>query len=122
WCLNVQLWRSAVGGAKFTGMPNMHGDLHDIWINPKDPSHIVLGDDGGACVSIDGGAHYTELDIPTAQFYHVNLDNDFPYNVYGGQQDNSSIRIASSTDDNSIGKNAWYAAAGGESGYIVPDP
>jgi len=122
WCLNVQLWKSTNGGTSFVAMPNRHGDLHDIWINPKDPKKMILGDDGGACVSNDGGANYTELNIPTAQFYHVNLDNDFPYHVYGAQQDNSSIRIAGATDENSIGKNDWYPAAGGESGYIVPDP
>ena len=103
-------------------MPSRHGDHHDIWINPKDPKKMILGDDGGGCVSNDGGNTYTALDFPTAQFYHVNLDNDFPYKVYGAQQDNSSIRIASATDGYSIGKDAWYPAAGGESGYIVPDP
>jgi photosystem II stability/assembly factor-like uncharacterized protein len=122
WCLNVQLWKSTDGGLKFSQMPSMHGDHHDIWINPKNPKYMILGDDGGGCVSDDGGSHYTELDFPTAQFYHVSLDNDFPYNVYGAQQDNSSIRIASATDDNAIKKDAWYPVAGGEAGYIVSDP
>jgi hypothetical protein len=122
WCLNVQLWRSNDGGSNFVQMPTMHGDHHDIWINPKDPKLMILGDDGGACVSEDGGRTYTDLDLPTAQFYHVNLDNDFPYNVYGAQQDNSSIRIASATDGFSIDEDSWYPVAGGEAGYIVPDP
>lgn len=122
WCLNVQLWRSTDGGTNFFQMPSAHGDHHDLWINPKDPKKMILGDDGGACVSSDGGSHYTALDLPTAQFYHVSVDNDFPYNVYGAQQDNSSIRIASATDGNSIGKDAWYPVAGGEAGYIVSDP
>lgn len=122
WCLNVQLWKSTDGGNKFIQMPNLHGDNHDLWINPKNPKLMILGDDGGGCVSTDGGLHYTELDFPTAQFYHVSVDNDFPYNVYGAQQDNSSIRIASATDDNSIGRESWYPVAGGEAGYIVPDP
>src|SRR6185295_9215830 len=82
----------------------------------------IQGDDGGGEVTYDGGKTFTELDFPTAQFYHVNLDNDFPYNVYGDQQDNSSIRIASRTDNYSIDKTDWYGVAGGESGYIVPDP
>ena len=122
WCLNVQLWKSTDGGMKFNQMPSMHGDHHDIWINPKDPRYMIIGDDGGGYVSTDGGQHYSDVDIPTCQFYHVNLDNDFPYNVYGAQQDNSSIRIASATDGFSIGSNDWYPVAGGEAGYIVPDP
>ncbi|MBP6402325.1 MAG: glycosyl hydrolase [Bacteroidia bacterium] len=122
WCLNVQLYKSTDGGMKFTQMPSMHGDHHDGWINPKDPKYMIMGDDGGGYVSTDGGQHYSELDIPTAQFYHVSVDNDFPYNVYGAQQDNSSIRIASSTDGFSINNGDWYPVAGGEAGYIVPDP
>jgi photosystem II stability/assembly factor-like uncharacterized protein len=122
WCLNVQLWKSTDAGIKFVQMPSMHGDHHDIWINPKDHNKLIMGDDGGGYVSKDGGRNYTSLDFPTAQFYHVNLDNDFPYNVYGAQQDNSSIRIASGTDNNSIGTADWYPVAGGEAGYIVPDP
>ncbi len=122
WCQNVQLWRSTNGGMSFSRMPDMHGDHHDMWINPKNPKWMIIGDDGGGYVSDDGGSHYSEVDIPTAQFYHVSVDNDFPYNVYGAQQDNSSIRIASASDDNSIGKNLWYPVAGGEAGYIVADP
>jgi len=122
WCLNVQLWRSSDGGMNFTEMPSMHGDHHDIWINPKDPKKMIMGDDGGGYVSEDGGRSYTDVDMPTAQFYHVSVDNDFPYNVYGAQQDNSSIRIASATDGGSIGKDSWYPVAGGEAGYIVSDP
>jgi photosystem II stability/assembly factor-like uncharacterized protein len=114
WCLNVQLWKSNDGGATFSQMPSMHGDHHDMWINPKHPLKMILGDDGGACVSENGGRTYTSLDLPTAQFYHVSVDNDFPYNVYGAQQDNSSIRIASATDGNTIGADAWYPVAGGE--------
>ncbi|HRH65348.1 MAG TPA: glycosyl hydrolase [Bacteroidia bacterium] len=122
WCMNVELWRSTDGGMKFNRMPGMHGDFHDAWINPSDPNYMIIADDGGACVSTDGGRNYTELDFPTAQFYHVTLDNDFPYNVYGAQQDNSSVRIASATDGFSIDAGDWYPVAGGEAGYIVPDP
>ena len=122
YCLNVQFWKSTDGGAKFFELKVPHGDNHEMWIDPANPKRFILGDDGGPWVTVDGGVTYTEADLPTAQFYHVNLDNDFPYHVYGGQQDNSSIRISSGTNNSTIGKDDWYAAAGGESGFIVPDP
>lgn len=122
YCLNVQFWKSTDGGAKFTEVNNPHGDNHDMWIDPLNPKRFILGDDGGPWVTLDGGITYTEADLPTAQFYHVNLDNDFPYHVYGAQQDNSSIRIASGTNSSTIGKSDWFPVAGGEAGYIVPDP
>jgi photosystem II stability/assembly factor-like uncharacterized protein len=122
YCLNVQFWKSTDGGMKFFQMNNPHGDNHDMWLDPANPKRFILGDDGGPWVTVDGGVTYTEADLPTAQFYHVNLDNDFPYHVYGAQQDNSSIRIASGTNNSTIGKRDWFGVAGGESGYIVPDP
>jgi photosystem II stability/assembly factor-like uncharacterized protein len=122
YCLNVQFWKSTDAGAKFNQLNNPHGDNHDMWIDPANPKRFILGDDGGPWVTNDGGITYTEADLPTAQFYHVNLDNDFPYHVYGAQQDNSSIRISSGTNGNSIGKEDWFRVAGGEAGYIVPDP
>ena len=120
--LNVDWYKSTDGGVTFSKMNSMHGDHHDLWIDPKNPQRMILGDDGGATVSTDGGLNWTELDIPTAQFYHVNLDNDFPYNVYGAQQDNSSIRISSASNGYDIGEKDWFSVAGGEAGYIVPDP
>jgi photosystem II stability/assembly factor-like uncharacterized protein len=121
--LNVQSWKSIDGGKTFSQrINNNHGDNHDLWIDPNDPARMIIGDDGGAEISIDGGINWTASNLPTAQFYHVNLDNDFPYNVYGDQQDNSSVRIASKTDGYSIDQNDWHPVAGGESGYIVPDP
>ncbi|MBC8155572.1 MAG: glycosyl hydrolase, partial [Bacteroidetes bacterium] len=120
--LNVNALKSYDGGKTFKNVPVHHGDTHDIWWNPKNPMNFIIGDDGGAEVTFNGGASFSDIDIPTSQFYHVNVDNDFPYNLYGGQQDNSSVRIASRTTDYSIGANAWYAVAGGESGYITPDP
>ncbi len=120
--LNVNAWKSSDGGKTFSRIPVRHGDVHDIWINPMNPENFIIGDDGGAEVTFNGGAYFTELDIPTAQFYHVSLDNDFPYNVYGAQQDNSSIRIASRTDGSGIGPDSWFPVAGGEAGYIQADP
>jgi photosystem II stability/assembly factor-like uncharacterized protein len=120
--LNVNAWKSIDGGKSFQRIPVRHGDVHDIWINPVNPENFIIGDDGGAEVTFNGGAYFTGQDIPTAQFYHVSVDNDFPYNVYGAQQDNSSIRIASRTGGYGIGPDAWYPVAGGEAGYIQADP
>ena len=120
--LNVQFWRVTNGQPRPENINNHHGDNHDLWIDPDDDQRMILGNDGGAEISTDGGQHWTEEDLPTGQFYHVNLDNDVPYHIYGDQQDNSSIRIASKTDGYAIGKNDWEPVSGGESGYIVPDP
>ncbi len=120
--LNVQAWKSVDGGNTWQGINNHHGDNHDFWQNPDDANNFMIGDDGGGEITFDGGAHFTDLDFPTSQFYHVNLSNDFPYHVYGAQQDNSSICIASRTRGYSIDANDWFGVAGGEAGYIVPDP
>lgn len=120
--LNVNAFRSQDGGKTIRRINVHHGDTHDVWINPNNPENFIIADDGGAEVTYNGGFTFSDIDIPTSQFYHVSVDNDFPYNLYGGQQDNSSVRIASRTDGNSIGADAWYSVAGGESGYITPDP
>jgi photosystem II stability/assembly factor-like uncharacterized protein len=120
--LNVNALKSNDGGKTFRRIMVHHGDTHDCWINPKNPDNYIIGDDGGAEVTFNGGTTFSDVDIPTSQFYHVSLDNDFPYNVYGAQQDNSSVRIASRTDGFSIDDKAWYPVAGGEAGYIAADP
>jgi photosystem II stability/assembly factor-like uncharacterized protein len=120
--LNVEFFKSIDGGSSWSKIANRHGDNHDMWINPDNANNWIMGDDGGPQVTYDGGRNFSDVDLPTAQFYHVNLDNDFPYNVYGAQQDNSSIRIASRTNGYTIGIRDWYPVAGGEAGYIVPDP
>ncbi len=120
--LNVNALKSYDGGKSFQNIAVHHGDTHDIWWNPQNPQNYIIADDGGGEVTFNGGATFSDVDIPTAQFYHVALDTSFPYNVYGAQQDNSSIRIASRTTGNSIGTSDWWAVAGGESGYITPDP
>src|SRR5207253_3474176 len=84
---------------------------------------MINGNDGGATVSVDGGKTWTtQYNQPTAQFYHVATDNQFLYYLYGAQQDNSTVGIASRTDDGYIGRQHWYDVGGGESGYVVPDP
>jgi photosystem II stability/assembly factor-like uncharacterized protein len=100
-----------------------HGDNHDLWIAKNDPNRMIGADDGGAHVSLDGGATWTKQDNQaTAQFYHVITDDRFPYFVYGAQQDNSTVAIASRTSGMGIDATEWYPVGGCESGYIAPKP
>ncbi len=120
--LNVQFHKSIDGGRTFTNVGTPHGDNHDLWIAPNDPSRMIEGNDGGANVTFDGGKSWSEQDQPTAQFYRVALDNEFPYNIYGAQQDNSTVKIPSRTADRGISETHWYDVGGGESGWIAPHP
>jgi photosystem II stability/assembly factor-like uncharacterized protein len=121
--LNTGMFRSTDGGKSLTLLPAPHGDHHGLWIDPVNPARMINGNDGGATITVDGGKTWsTEYNQPTAQFYHVAPDNRFLYYVYGAQQDNSTVAIASRTDDGYIGRQHWYDAGGGESGYVVPDP
>ena len=120
--LNVQFHKSIDGGRTFSTINTPHSDNHDLWIAPNDASRLIEGNDGGANVSVDGGKNWTEQDQATAQFYRVALDNDFPYNIYGAQQDNSTVKIASRTADFGINESHWYDVGGGESGWIAPHP
>lgn len=120
--MNVEFWRSSNGGSSFVKVAQEHGDNHDMWINPDDPNNFIIGDDGSAAITFNGAKTWSKEAFPTSQFYHVNLDNDFPYNVYGAQQDWGSMRVSSRTTGGDIGVHDWYSVAGGEAGYIVPDP
>ena len=120
--LNVGFWKSIDGGRTFNSIGTPHGDNHDLWIAPGDANRMIEGNDGGANVSYNGGKSWSEQDQPTAQFYRVALDNDFPYNIYGAQQDNSTVRIASRSNDFAITDKDWYDVGGGESGWIAPLP
>jgi photosystem II stability/assembly factor-like uncharacterized protein len=120
--LNTGFYRSNDGGRTFSNISVPHGDNHDLWIAPNDPQRMIESNDGGANVSANGGRTWTEQDQPTAQFYRVALDEDFPYNVYGAQQDNSTVSIRSRTEDFGIGTDAWHDVGGGESGWIAPKP
>jgi photosystem II stability/assembly factor-like uncharacterized protein len=121
--LNVGWHKSTDGGRTFTGLGSNHGDHHDLWIDPTDPKRMIIGDDGGAVVTEDGWKHWTEDDVATAQFYHVSVDNHFPYRLYGAQQDNTTCSIPHRLIGGwSIGKNDWYPVAGFESGYVIPHP
>jgi photosystem II stability/assembly factor-like uncharacterized protein len=120
--LNVGFFKSNDGGRNFNQIGVPHGDNHDLWIAPNDAQRMIESNDGGANVSFNGGRTWTEQDQATAQFYRVALDNDFPYHIYGAQQDNSTIKIASRTNDFGIGESDWYDVGGGESGWIAPSP
>ncbi|HET7212921.1 MAG TPA: glycosyl hydrolase, partial [Terriglobia bacterium] len=121
--LNTGVYRSHDGGKTFARIPAPHGDNHGLWIDPGNPERLINGNDGGATISVDGGkAWSTEYNQPTAQFYHVTTDSRFPYYIYGAQQDNSTVGIASASPDGAIDRPDWYDVGGGESGYIAPDP
>jgi photosystem II stability/assembly factor-like uncharacterized protein len=121
--LNTAAYRSNDGGKTFTSIHAPHGDNHALWIDPTNPKRLINGKDGGATVSTDRGDTWTSVyNQPTAQFYHVTTDNRFPYYMYGAQQDNSTVAVASASAEGAIDRPDWYAVGGGESGYIAPDP
>ena len=121
--LNTGLFRSVDGGKSFTLLTARHGDHHGLWIDPENPQRLGNANDGGASVSMDGGKTWTtQGNQPTAQFYHVAVDNAYPYHIYGAQQDNSNVGIASRTDTGIIGPQDWFVAGGGECGFVIPDP
>jgi len=121
--LNVNFHKSTDGGQSFKSIGTPHGDHHDLWIDPTNAKRMVVADDGGGQVTYNGGRDWSSYyKYATAQFYHVILDNSFPYWIYGAQQDNSTVAIKSRTAGYGIGEDDWHAVAGGESGYIAPDP
>jgi len=120
---NTGLFRSIDAGKTFERLPAPHGDHHSLWIDPRNPQRLINGNDGGATVSVDGGKSWsTQYNQPTAQFYHVTADNDFPYRLYGAQQDNSTVGILTRSDRGFIDRPDWDAVGGGESGYLAVDP
>ncbi len=121
--LNAPVMKSIDGGKSFSNIPVPHGDNHHLWINPTDNTNLINSNDGGANISFNGGKSWsTQQNQPTAQFYRVITDNQVPYRVYGGQQDNSTMSIVSRTNDGGIDWKDWYAVAGGESAFIAFDP
>lgn len=119
-------WKSTDGGATWAALKGAPGgdDYQNMWINPNNPDIILLTADQGAVVSVNGGktwsnSWYTE---PTAQFYHVIADNEFPYRVYGGQQESGSVGIASRGNDGEITIREWHPVGVIEYGYVAPDP
>ena len=122
---NIASWRSTDAGRSFTGFRGAPGgdDYHTIWINPDNPQIILLATDQGAVITVNGGQTWSSwYNQPTAQFYHVITDNQFPYWVYGGQQESGSVGIASRGDDGQITFREWHPVGVEEYGYVAPDP
>ncbi|MFD2247447.1 WD40/YVTN/BNR-like repeat-containing protein [Pontibacter ruber] len=122
--LNAPGLKSTDGGKTWTQISGTHGDYHELWINPKNSENMIVSNDGGAAISFNGSKTWTtQNNQPTAQFYRVNADNLFPYNLYGGQQDNSTIKISSrNTAGGQIGDKDWWETAGGESAFLAFNP
>ena len=122
---NVALYRTEDGGRTIEIVRGAPGgdDYHQIWVDPKDPNHLVLGVDQGTSVSLDRGRTWTTwYNQPTAQLYHVTTDHQFPYSIYGAQQDSGAIAVHSRSDHGHIDTRDWFLPGGSESGYIAIDP
>src|SRR5262249_47606435 len=116
YCLNIQAWQSIDGGASFSRMPVPHGDNHDLWIDPRDPSRRIPANAGGAALSPDGGKSWSpHNNQPTAQFYHATPDSRVPSRLYGSQQDNTTVSLPSRSDRGAITRLDFYPVGGHES-------
>jgi photosystem II stability/assembly factor-like uncharacterized protein len=121
--LNLNMWKSTDGGKTFTRVTTPHGDNHELWIDPRNPKRMVQGNDGGACVTFNGGETWSTIyNQLTSQFYHLTTDDQFPYRVYATQQDNSAISVPSRTNTGAIPWSDCYAVGSSESGHIAVDP
>lgn len=117
---NLKLWKSTDGGSRFSAVPTPHGDNHDLWIDPRTSQRMIESNDGGACVSFNGGASWSSIyNQPTAEFYHVVTDDQPNYRAYGAQQDNTTLSVPSRSDSGAITWGECYPVGGGESGYIA---
>ena len=122
--LSASALRSTDAGKTWETLSGTHGDYHDLWINPDNPSNFIISNDGGSAITFNGGRSWsTQANMPTAQFYRINVDNQFPYRIYGGQQDNTSVSIASrELGGGGISTASWTYSAGGESAFVAFDP
>ncbi len=122
--LSASAFKSIDGGKTWEDIGNTHGDYHNLWINPANSNNMIISDDGGSAITFNGGKTWSsQNNQPTAQFYRINTDNLFPYNIYGGQQDNSSVKIASrEPGSGGIGTSSWTYSAGGESAFLAFNP
>ena len=122
--MSASALRSTDGGKTWETLSGTHGDFHDLWINPNDPTNFIISNDGGAAITFNSGRSWsTQSNMPTAQFYRINVDNQFPYRIYGGQQDNTSVSIVSrELGDGGITASSWTYSAGGESAFLAFDP
>lgn len=123
--MSASALRSIDGGKTWDHIYTQHGDYHDVWINPHNSKNIAVSDDGGTSISFNGGKTFSLItnNMPTAQIYRVNVDNSFPYRIYGGQQDNTSVRIENlALGKWGIGERNWDYSAGGESAFLAFNP
>jgi photosystem II stability/assembly factor-like uncharacterized protein len=121
--MNVSYHKSKDGGKTFKSNNAPHGDHHDLWIAPEDNNRMIIGDDGGAQITYNGGSTWsTYHNQPTAQFYRVTTDNSFPYRIYVAQQDNSTLRVNHRSAGSGISEEDWEPTAGGESAHLAIDP
>jgi photosystem II stability/assembly factor-like uncharacterized protein len=121
--MNLKAWKSTDGGKTFTQVSTPHGDNHELWIDPRNTRRMIQGNDGGACVSFNGGDTWTTIfNQPTGQFYHVATDTQFPYRVYGTQQDNSAVSVPSRSAHGAILWGECYPVGTSESGHIAVRP
>ncbi len=122
--MNAPSMRSIDGGKTWEDISGTHGDYHNLWINPANSNNMIIADDGGAAISFNQGKTWSsQNNMPTAQFYRINTDNQFPYRIYGGQQDNSSVSIASrELGGGGISNASWTSSAGGESAFLAFNP
>lgn len=122
---DVVTWKSIDGGKTWSAFRGAPGgdDYHRIWINPDNNNIMLIASDQGAIITVNGGETFSSwYNQATAQFYHVSADNDFPYNVYSGQQESGSVCIASRGNDGQISYREWHPVAAEEYGYVVADP
>jgi photosystem II stability/assembly factor-like uncharacterized protein len=120
---NLQMWKSTDGGTSFSEITTRHGDNHDLWIDPNDSSRMIEGNDGGANISFNAGASWSTIyNQKTAQFYRIDVDNQYPYRVYGTQQDNTSISVPSASEWGVITLADCSYPGTGESGFIAVNP
>ena len=123
WVADYSLWKSIDGGKTFGEVATPHGDNHDLWIDPANPRRMIEGNDGGSCVSFNGGQSWSSIyNQPTAQFYHVCADDQRPYRIYGSQQDNWAISLPSQSHRGVITTIDQVQPGGGESGYLAVKP
>ena len=117
------IYKTKDGGKTFTNIDMPHGDNHIIWIDPQRPTTLLVGNDGGGTISVDGGAHWSsERNQPTGQFYHVALDDQFPFHVFGASQDEGAFEGPSAAVGPGIGPGDWHNVALGESTFVAPEP
>ncbi len=123
YALNSGFYRSIDGGQTFASIPMPHSDHHDLWVDPGNTDVMLMGNDGGATLSLDGGRTWSpQLNQPTAELYSVTVDDAFPYRIYGPQQDNSTISVPSATSYSGISLQHWLSVGGCETGPIAIKP